>query len=583
MKNSIKISVAFTLILWTSLFVGPSGCSAQEFSLKPGPLVAAQTPTLNISNANPAPRDTTQYELDGITIYTYLLFNRALAHRDAKGVAITLKELIKNKIPEFVFMDAGVFALTTGSKLFIDYIEEGIDRYPKSASLHMLYAELLQKIGRNDDAIEHIKEFIEDNPQNLDGKIELALLLINVKKFAEAEEILRTLDPKHRTGQIDYFYAKALQGLNRKAEALQYLEQSVKKMPHFVDALNDLAFMYEQQNNLPKAIDTYEKMLNNYAPNPEVILRLIMLSLKTKQPEKALRYFESYPMSPSHSVTVASLFIDAGYNNIAEPILLELLSIPNAPQELYFYLAAIAYERDKDLKKAHKWLTNIDKDNKAYPRALLLRMQLMMDLQQLDVALLESREGKFSIPEDPEFWMAEIRILATQGKLNEALNNANALFKKWPENNEIAYLRASLLDRTQDKKGAFQAMEDIIKQNPEYYNALNYVGYTLAEENRDLARAVSLLKKAVSLSPGSNYILDSLAWALFKSKKFKDAWNVINEAIKVSPVHDAAIWDHYADIARALGKKKEARQGYTRALEFLPENAESIKRKLNQL
>ncbi len=585
MKNALKIGIVAGFVLSTFLFVGLCGCAAQEISFrKQDFLIIADVQSAQHSqNSLGNTTQKKQYQLDSKTIFTYLLFNRALLHRDINGVFITFKELLKNELPQFVFMDLGIFALGSTTKEFVTFLEKGIKLYPKSSSLHMLYAELLQKIGATEKAIKHIEKFIADNPQNIDGKIELALLLINDKKYLEAEKIILALDPKDRTGHVDYYYAKALQGMNRKDKAMQYLEQSIQKIPSFIDALNDLGFLYEQQNKLEKAINIYEKMLTGYSVSSEVAVRLIMLSLRLKQPERALKYFENFPMTPSLSVTVASLFVDAGYNDIAEPILLALLGIENAPQELYFYLAAIAYERDKDLKKAYKWLTNIQKDNKAYPRALLLRLQLLMDLQQLDEALLESREGKFSIPDDPEFWLAEIRILASQGKYNEAINNVNIILTKWPNNVEIAYLRASLLDRLGDKKSAFAAMEDIIKKDPNHFYALNYVGYTLAEESRDLKRAIKLLRKAVELSPESNFILDSLAWALYKSRKNKEAWEVINAAIAVSPVHDPAIWEHYAEIALALGKKEEARHGYTKALEFVPENADSIKQKLQQL
>ncbi len=581
MKYSLKIGIISTFIFSAFFFVGLSGCAAQDISISPQKYVAFTDQKLQDSTKNNI--HDPYYKLNARNIFVYLIFNRALLHRDPKGVLVTFKELMQYPLPEFVFLDMGVFALGNGHKDFLVFLEKGIKLYPKSTSLHMLYAELLQKNGRNSAAIAHIKKFITENPQNNDGKIELALLLINAKNYLEAEKIFLSLDPKERNGYVDYYYSKALQGLNRKAEAMRYLELSVQKTPNFTDALNDLAFLYEQQNQLEKSMAIYEKMLTGYAASSEVAVRLIMLSLKLKQPERALRYFEDFPMTASLSVTVASLFVDAGYNDIAENILLALLDVQEAPQELYFYLAAIAYERDKDLKKAHKWLTNIQKGNKAYPRALLLRMQLLMDLQQLDQALLESREGKFSLPEDPEFWLAEIRILATQGKINEAINNVNIIFSKWPDNIEIAYLRASLFDRNGQKKSAFMAMEDIIKKDPNHFYALNYVGYTLAEENRQIKRAVTLLRKAVELSPKSNFILDSLAWALFKAKEMEEAWDIINAAINVSPVHDPAIWEHYAEIARALGKRKEARYGYRKALEFLPENAQNIQQKLNQL
>ncbi len=579
MKNTFKHGVVSATLLISSLFLGAGGCSAKDIQLHKKD---SEQKTAS-SNAIAAQVQKKKYNPDAHTMYVYLLFNRALQNRDKQGILLTLKELIKFDLPAFIYLDAGLWALENRERDVLDFLKRGLTQHPNNVSLHMLYAEMLQRIGKNKEAITHIEGFISNHPENVDGQIELALLLINDKKFVEAERILRNLDEKYRTGHVNYYYAKALLGLNRRAEAKTYLEKTIKELPNFMEALNDLGFLYEQERDFAKARNIYEKMRTNSSRGYDIILRLIILSLELKEPEKALEYFEDTPMTPELNVTVASMFVDAGYNDIAEPILLGLADVEDAPQELYFYLAAIAYERDKDLKAAYKWLTNIDKNNKAYPRALLLRMQLLLDLEQLDEALRESREGQFAMPNDPDFWLAEIRILATQGKYKEATRNVEIIHKKWPKNTEIAFLRATLLDQSQKKKAAMQAMEDIILLDPNHAQALNYVGYSLAEQNKDIKRALRLLYKAVELAPQANYILDSLAWALYQDRNYQEAWRYINEAIRASQVHDPTIWEHYGDIARALGNKKEARTGYEKALEFSPKNADSIKAKLQKI
>ena len=47
--------------------------------------------------------------------------------------------------------------------------------------------------------------------------------------------------------------------------------------------------------------------------------------------------------------------------------------------------------------------------------------------------------------------------------------------------------------------------------------------------------------------------------------------------------NDPIIWEHYGDIARALGFNGEAHKGYTKALELQGENAEAVKIKINKL
>ena len=43
------------------------------------------------------------------------------------------------------------------------------------------------------------------------------------------------------------------------------------------------------------------------------------------------------------------------------------------------------------------------------------------------------------------------------------------------------------------------------------------------------------------------------------------------------------IWDHYGDIAKIIGHKQEARKAWLRALEFKPDNAAEIEKKLEEL
>ena len=126
-------------------------------------------------------------------------------------------------------------------------------------------------------------------------------------------------------------------------------------------------------------------------------------------------------------------------------------------------------------------------------------------------------------------------------------------------------------------------MEQLIALHPDNYQALNYVGYTLAEENRDLDRALSLLVKADKLAPGQSYIVDSLAWAYFKAGKMDDALREIRRAVKLDEHIDASIWEHYGDIAARAGLTDEARTAYQKAIELKPANAEALRQRLSHL
>ena len=129
-------------------------------------------------------------------------------------------------------------------------------------------------------------------------------------------------------------------------------------------------------------------------------------------------------------------------------------------------------------------------------------------------------------------------------------------------------------------------MEELLRANPDNAAVLNYIGYTLAEENRDLPRALKLLTRAVELSPGTDYMLDSLAWAYYQAGDYSKAWELIREAVKhmsASTNQDPTMWEHYGDIARAYGRSDNARQGWERALELRPKEPDVIRKKLENL
>ena len=46
---------------------------------------------------------------------------------------------------------------------------------------------------------------------------------------------------------------------------------------------------------------------------------------------------------------------------------------------------------------------------------------------------------------------------------------------------------------------------------------------------------------------------------------------------------DPTIWEHYGDIARAMGKREEAIKGYTEAIARKPANIGEVRKKLSDL
>ena len=482
--------------------------------------------------------------------------------------------------PTQIWLDGGVWLMSRKSPNAVTYLEEALKAQPEDLSLNLLHAEALGDHGMAGRGADLMRAYLKRHPDALDARLELALLLVKEHAFTEAEKLLTDIPAKQRTPLVEYYHAKALAGMERKGEAIPYLRRAVKGMPDFVEALAELAFLLEQEGELREARSTYEKLAKFQFSPQDVSLRLVNLSLKLKQPEKALQYINQGPDTVPFKLTAVSMLMDARHYLQAERLLKQLTTRAGAPDDVYLLLADLAYEQRRDLTMALSWLDKIPPTSPVAMRARLLRIQLLAEAGKPDAALELARASRKDFPRAAELRDFEIRLLARQKQTDAALESARAATAEWPDNTDLAFLLGSLLDESGKKQEAMAVMEGILKKQPDNFQALNYVGYSLAEENRDLDRALQLLTRADALSPDQSYIIDSLAWALFRAGRAEEALTRIRRAVSLEGPVDATIWEHYGDIARHLGHAAEARRAYQKALDLKPANADALRQRL---
>lgn len=520
---------------------------------------------------------------DALETYAYLLFIQAILDEDEAAILEAAPHLEKSGAPAGVWLDGGVWLMSRKSPNSIVFLEQALKALPDDLSMNLLYAEALGEHGMADRGVDVMRGYLKRHPEALDARLELALLLVKAQQFEEAQKILSAISPKQRTSLVDYYQARALIGMDKKQDAIPYLRKAIREMPDFVDAMAELAFLYEQQGNLREARSIYGKLQKLHFSPQEVGLRLINLSLKLKQPEQALKYLKQGPDTLTFKLTAANMLLESRHYLQAESILKGIAGQHNAPPEVYLLLADLVYEQRHNLNMALSWLDRIPADKPGAERAMLLRIQLLAEAGKMEQALTTAETAATEYPALPEVAELRIRLLAREKKFADALVVARKAVEQWPDNTGLEFLLGSVLDENGEKKEALQVMEDIIRKQPDHYQALNYVGFTLAEENRDLQRALELLQKADALSPNQAYIVDSLAWALFRAGQGDEALRQIRRAIELGDNQDAAIWEHYGDIAVRQGKKDEARRAYRRAIELKPANVGNIRERLSRL
>ena len=350
----------------------------------------------------------------------------------------------------------------------------------------------------------------------------------------------------------------------------------------FAEAMVELAYQYELAKDYVSAEKTYTSILNLSTPFPEARLRLINLNLKLNNPAKALEVTLNGPPEKSFILDAVLMFINDQFYAQGSTALDMLTSDGSIPAEFYFYKAVIANEGERDPNKALDFLNKVSSEDRLYPHALRFKAQLLSSMGKEKEALAIAIKGKELFPDGTIFYILESALLQSKKDYTGAENSLRQGLARLKGNPELTYELAMLYENMGKREQGLALMETVIQAHPDHANALNYVGYTLADEDRDLDRALVMVKKASSLDPENGYILDSVAWVYFKKKEYAKAWENIRYAVDIVE-KDPTIWEHYGDIARAMGKKKEARKGYNHSLKLKSPNPNTVKGKLKNI
>ena len=513
--------------------------------------------------------------------YQFLVLEDARRSGREEEAAQALEELLELTPSPRIFLEGANLYWRRGEVAETRRIlRRGMERFPRQRDLAVTLATTFFAEKRYAQAAEVLEAYLKDNPDDWQVRQEIAAVFIEQQRYAEALDQLESVPENMRTATMRYHYAKAAAKLGRLRQAIDQLKTAVKDSPTFVEAWAELAYLYEVSKDYLAAERTYARILDLGETGQEVWLRLISLNLKLNDPDKALEIYNAGPGDTDFGLEAATLFMDEGFYEQARSILEPLAQHPDAPNKIHFYLAVLAYEGDNDPQGAMEELARIPADDPHAERAFRFRISLLIETGQTDKALELVRQGQAENP-GPDFWFLEARIHEDTGDLDLARKVLEQSLERWPENTDLLYA----LGLVQDKQGlhdtGIETMERIISIDPDHADALNYVGYTLADLGRDLERARVLVNRALELKPDSGYIVDSLAWVLFHQGSLQDAWREVRRAVDMVE-EEPTIWEHYGDIAAALGLADEARRGYRKCLELTPGDAE-VEAKLDAL
>ena len=150
-------------------------------------------------------------------------------------------------------------------------------------------------------------------------------------------------------------------------------------------------------------------------------------------------------------------------------------------------------------------------------------------------------------------------------QLDEAQATAERLIAANPDDTRGLHVMSLILQDKGDVKGAERVLRDLIGRDPMDANALNSLGYMLAERGDRLDEAVTLLQRALKIEPGNPSYLDSLGWAYFQQGRLDLADPPLTEAAEKLQ-SNSVVQDHLGDLRYKQQRFADAAAAWERAL-----------------
>ena len=543
------------------------GCAVTEPAV-----LGAVAVSLNRTDKAPPSED----ELNGDVLYK-LLVGELASHRGDMLLALENYLEVARET-----RDAGVAARATKLAMFAHAEERGLeaarlwtDADPSSVEGRQVLASLLIHAGEIDEAAEHLdrivktvseppgagfrrvvevlgaekdteaavavmRRLLRGREDSAEAQLALARLLVrtgNVDEAAEAVDRAYTLEPDSARAAV--LKARLRQRADDTEDALRVLQDFIERVPASATVRMVYARMLVDARRYEQARAEFERLVAEEPGNDDARYALGLLLVQTDRLDEATQQFE------------------------------RLANHESRRDAAYYYLARIAesQERYADAIDSYRRVRRGEHRLNAQIRiGVLLANGGDVDAARRHLHGVRSESTQDAV----RIYNAEAGLLARFARYDEAMEVYDASLEAFPGNTDLLYSRGMLAVRMDRLDILERDMRAIIERHPDNAEALNALGYTLADRTDRYEEAYALIKRAIELKPDDHYIIDSLGWVLHRMGRHREALVQLRRAMSINP--DPEIAAHLGEVLWVLGNKVEARAVWSTALEAAPDD-----------
>lgn len=476
--------------------------------------------------------------------------------------------------------DAGVAQRAAMLAVYLKRYEEAlttskiwVEQEPDSIEARRYLSEQLLRIGDMEQAIVHMEAI-----KNLGG-------LANFESFAysaanmddKGREVLleamsRMLAEYPGDEQLMFSKAVLLEQSGQLEEALQLANQllvSKKDINVIVLKVNALKDLLRTDEALVFLESTLEELADKRR------LRLIyarMLFEAERLVDAEKQYEQVHQQAPNDSdilFALALISMEQGKDESAKGYLNQMIRFNRRANEAHYYLGSIADKNDEIPQAISEY--KMVGPGREYLAAQVRIAALLADQDRLDDARAHLENQRANNPDRyNRLVMIEGQLLSERGHEAEFFELLEMVIKKQPENVELLYFRAM----TGQSLGRLDVLERdllrVIDIDPGNADAMNALGYTLADQTDRHDEALVLIERALEIKPNEAAFIDSLGWVQYRLENYKDAVTNLRKALSLFDNDEVAA--HLGEVLWVSGEQQEARNVWQKALDARPDS-----------
>ena len=446
---------------------------------------------------------------------------------------------------------------------------------PNNIAARQLTAVLFLRDGQSEQAGEQLDALVKiADARGSDGFLQAAGALSLESDRAGAEQLMQGLAERH-PGDVRALYALAvLETAHRQfAGAETRLREVIERKPEWEQPRVLLSRVLVAQSERDKALAFLADSVHD---NPDsVLLRTSYSRLLVdagSYPEALEQFRNLYRLKPEDDEIAFGYAMLATQQELwdeARPLWQELRGTPDRQDEATYYLAQVE-EQDGNDELAIGLFRSVG-GAELKVDAVMRSAQILARTGRLAEARDALQQARIANPgRATDLYIAETQLVQKYADADDALALYATAISAYPDNPDLLYNRALFVVELGDFAWMERDLLKLLDKDPDHADALNALGYTLADRNERLDEAFAYVARALKLRPDSAAILDSMGWVLYRQGDLAQATSYLRRALQLN--QDDEIAAHLGEVLWVSGKHADARAVWREGLEHAPDS-----------